>query len=118
MISDVVSLDPNDEQGGGSGEYGATTIVAGNADIFSPLIEWQDGKARVRNGVTPSIPADHNLYWFVDGQGWQSALETGYTLLPGDELTIYLAITTGLEIYFHPYNIKGSAHIYIGNPPA
>lgn len=116
--AEVILQEYEGETGSGS-VSGQTTIVAGNPTVLSPVVEWdeQGQGARILNGVIPTIPPGHFPFWFIDGQGAVSALPTGYVLQPGDEVSLFLAIATSPNIYEAAFNIKGSAHVFIGNRP-
>lgn len=114
--TEVVYVNP--PGGSGQPDAGATQITTGNQDVLMPVVTWQNGKARISNGVTPTVPSGKYPFYFIDGQPASDALPTGYVYSPGDEVSIFFAIAASNDIYQSAFDTKGTATIKIGNAPA
>jgi len=113
--TEVVYVNPPD---GSQPDAGTTQIVTGNPSVLAPVVSWQNGKARISNSVSPSIPSGKFLFVFVDGQPASSAFATSYDYYPGDEVSVFLAIANSNDIFQSAFDIKGTATILIGNAPS
>ncbi len=123
-----VTAEPGDfaplDTGGGGGDstpvVGATAIVSTNPDVLALAVEWNSDQsaARLKHTNKAQLSAGQNHYYFLDGQPYVSDLPTSYDLKPGDDLSLYYAASSSPSVQDAGFNTKGTAAIYIGNPPA
>lgn len=94
-----------------------TSFVTANPDIFSPALQWQNGKARLINQVSPTVPGGSSLWYWFSGQPPLSALPTDYLLQPGDEIQLMVAISPTPDVSTNTWTQKANILITVGPAP-
>ena len=70
--------------------------VIGNRNIFDPAVEFnRAGLARIVNRNNPE-----NLYYWIAGGTPSRELETDYVYAPGDQVSIYAAVTDNPDVFY------------------
>lgn len=98
-------------------DNGSTAILTGNPEVLQPIVEWYQGKARIRNLINPDIPEGQHSFYFVSGQTPTAQLSEEYTYLPGDEVDVFFVVAASDDVFQSPFNTKGTAKIKIGESP-
>ncbi|GAB3948037.1 hypothetical protein GCM10028805_21440 [Spirosoma harenae] len=93
-------------------------MIIANPDIFTPAVEWNNGKARIINTKRPDLLGWESTFYFIGGMPAVTSLPDSYDYRPGDSIYIMLGISS---TPVSPYNWarKAYAQIFLGteHPP-
>ena len=85
-------------------------MVVANPDMFTPVVQWNNGKARIVNTIQPNLGGGESVYYFIGGMPAVNSLPTTYDFSPGDTVSIMMAIT---YIPTAPYQWSKKAYVQL-----
>ncbi|QDK80744.1 hypothetical protein EXU85_19895 [Spirosoma sp. KCTC 42546] len=91
-------------------------MVVANPQLFTPAVEWNNGKARIVNTVQLNIGGGESAYYFIGGMPALTSLPTTYDFNPGDSISIILAIAQTPNGPYH-WNRKAFVQLMLGTDP-
>jgi len=98
-----------------SGTVNVQMIVA-NPDLFTPAVQWSNGKARIINTKQPDLGGGEYTFYYIGGMPAVTSLPTTYDFSPGDSISIIMGIA---NLPNAPYNWirKAFTQIFLGTDP-
>ncbi|MBN8823948.1 MAG: hypothetical protein J0I82_18080, partial [Spirosoma sp.] len=91
-------------------------MIVANPNLFSPAVQWSNGKARIVNTAQFTLNPGESTFYFIGGMPAVKSLPTTYDFRPGDSISIQLAVAWNTD---HPFNWTRRAFVqlFLGTDP-